>query len=132
MCSMTAFTSGLARSGRCWRGECPGPRRQRSPSSSRRASRSPISAPTRATTLAAPQAFLPGAGPAQEYLAANSAAIGNAAGWSSMTDVRTIIDENGKPIDLNGDGTPDFVGMGPHGLNYAFGVKDGAGNYQLG
>jgi hypothetical protein len=82
--------------------------------------------------LVAPQAFLPGAGPVQEYFAANSAAIGNAAGWTSMTDVRTIIDENGKPIDLNGDGTPDFVGMGPHGLNFAFGVRDGAGNYQLG
>lgn len=82
--------------------------------------------------LVASQAFLPGANAAQEYFAAASSAIGNAAGWDSLNDVRTIVDQTGKPIDLNGDHIPDFVGMGPNGLNYAYGARDANGNFQLG
>ncbi len=82
--------------------------------------------------IVAPQAFAPGAHSSQEYYAANSAALGNAAGWDSLNDIRTIVDQNGKPIDLNGDGIPDVVGMGPSGLVYAYGSQDANGNYQLG
>ena len=82
--------------------------------------------------IVAPQAFAPEASTAQEYLAAGTAAIGNAAGWDSLNDVRTILDQNGKPISLDSDGIPDFVGMGPNGLVYAYGSKDANGNYRLG
>jgi len=78
-----------------------------------------------------PQAFDPSANASQAYLAAGTSTLGNSSGWDSTRDIRTLIDYNGKPIDLNGDGVPDFVGMGPDGLQYAMG-QDVNGQFSLG
>ncbi len=57
---------------------------------------------------------------------------GNSFGWNQQTDIRTFTDANGKTIDLNHDGTADFVGMGPQGLTFAFGNSSGPnGQYGL-
>jgi hypothetical protein len=48
-------------------------------------------------------------------------AAGNNSGWDQTVDVRSFVDNNGQPIDLNGDGVTDFVGMGPNGLEFACG-----------
>lgn len=77
----------------------------------------------------ATQAFSPSPTPA--YIAAGSNSLGDLSGWDSTHDVRTLLDYNGKPIDLNGDGVPDFVGMGPTGLEYAMGQYSN-GQYSLG
>jgi hypothetical protein len=58
-------------------------------------------------------------------------AAGNNSGWSQTTDIRSFLDNNGQAIDLNGDGVTDFVGMGPQGLEFAFG-SDAGGHYALG
>src|SRR5207342_254792 len=48
-------------------------------------------------------------------------------------DIRSFTDASGKVIDLNGDGTVDFVGMGPQGLSFALGNASGPGGaYGLG
>src|SRR5437773_2766125 len=69
--------------------------------------------------------------------AANSYLIplgaGNNSGWKQSVDIRSFTDAAGKVIDLNGDGTADFVGMGPQGLVYADGNHNGpGGGYGLG
>jgi hypothetical protein len=56
---------------------------------------------------------------------------GNNSGWNQTTDIRSFVDSNGNAIDLNGDGVTDFVGMGPQGLEFAFG-SDAGGHYTLG
>jgi hypothetical protein len=58
-------------------------------------------------------------------------AVGNSSGWKQSVDIRTFTDQNGKRIDLNGDGVADFVGMGPDGLVYAYGSGSGS-SYTLG
>jgi hypothetical protein len=78
-----------------------------------------------------PQAFSPTANGLQDYIAAGSSSLGNSSGWDSTNDIRTLRDYQGNPIDLNGDGTPDFVGMGPNGLEYAMGQYTN-GQYSLG
>ncbi len=78
-----------------------------------------------------PQAFAPGATAASSYVIPFAA--GNNSGWSQETDIRTFTDTNGNPIDLNGDGIADFVGMGPQGLAFAYGNDNGPnGSYELG
>jgi hypothetical protein len=78
-----------------------------------------------------PQAFAPGATAADSYVIPFAA--GNNSGWDQKVDIRTFTDVNGKPIDLNGDGIADFVGMGPTGLVYADGDMNGSGGtYELG
>ena len=79
--------------------------------------------------IVGPQAFAPGAGASQSYLIPFGA--GNNSGWDQTVDVRSFVDNNGQAIDLNGDGVTDFVGMGPNGLEFAFG-SDSGGHYSLG
>jgi ELWxxDGT repeat protein len=78
-----------------------------------------------------PQAFNPATSgsPPAAYLIPFAA--GNNFGWSQTTDIRSFVDSNGQAIDLNGDGVTDFVGMGPQGLEFAFG-SDINGHYSLG
>ena len=78
-----------------------------------------------------PQAFDPSTSgsPPASYLIPFAA--GNNSGWSQTTDIRSFVDSNGQAIDLNGDGVTDFVGMGPQGLEFAFG-SDTGGQYSLG
>src|SRR5579864_2924448 len=76
-----------------------------------------------------PDAFATGATAADSYVI--PLAVGNSSGWKQSVDIRTFTDQNGKPIDLNGDGIADFVGMGPDGLVYAYGSGSG-GSYTLG
>ncbi len=78
-----------------------------------------------------PQAFAPGAMAASSYTI--TGAMGNSSGWDQQVDIRTFTDVNGNTIDLNHDGSADFVGMGPQGLVYAFGNSGGPGGaYGLG
>jgi probable HAF family extracellular repeat protein len=78
-----------------------------------------------------PDAFASGATASSSYVI--SFAAGNNSGWSQTVDVRTFTDINGKAISLDGDsdGVPDFVGMGPDGLVYAYG-SESDGVYSLG
>ena len=76
-----------------------------------------------------PDAFSSGASAAGSYVI--PLAVGNNSGWKQSVDVRTFTDQSGKPIDLNGDGIADFVGMGPNGLVYAYGNGSGS-SYTLG
>jgi len=76
-----------------------------------------------------PDAFASGASAASSYVI--PLAAGNNSGWKQSVDVRSFTDQSGKPIDLNGDGIADFVGMGPNGLVYAYGSESG-GTYGLG
>ena len=78
-----------------------------------------------------PQAFNPvnSGSPPLSYLVPFAA--GNNFGWSQTTDIRSFVDSNGQAIDLNGDGVTDFVGLGPQGLEFAFG-SDINGHYSLG
>jgi len=75
--------------------------------------------------VVARQAFDPStaASPAASYAIPFGA--GNNSGWSQTTDIRSFVDDNGQAIDLNGDGITDFVGMGPQGLEFAFGSAVG-------
>ena len=57
----------------------------------------------------------------QHYIAAGSQTLGGASGWDSTLDIQTFRDYRGNTIDLNNDGIADFVGMGPNGLEYAYG-----------
>ena len=77
-----------------------------------------------------PQAFAPGANGLQSYVIPFGA--GNNSGWDQTVDVRTFQDSNGGAIDLNHDGITDFVGMGPQGLEFAYGSVDASGHYSLG
>lgn len=77
------------------------------------------------------QAFAPTADASQSYIATGTASIGNVSGWDSERDIRTFTDEFDNRIDLNADGVVDFVGLGPNGLQYATGVIDAGGNFQL-
>jgi hypothetical protein len=72
-----------------------------------------------------PQAFAPGASAASSYVMPFAA--GNNSGWDQKVDIRSFTDQNGKIIDLNGDGIADFVGMGPQGLVFALGNHSGPG-----
>ena len=76
-----------------------------------------------------PQAFNPNGSPASSYVIPFAA--GNNSGWNQTVDVRSFVDNNGQAIDLNHDGITDFVGMGPNGLEFAFG-SDSGGHYSLG
>lgn len=67
------------------------------------------------------QAFNPANSASPAYMAAGSQTLGGASGWDSTLDIQTLRDYRGNVIDLNGDGISDFVGMGPNGLEYAFG-----------
>jgi hypothetical protein len=67
------------------------------------------------------QAFNPANSTSPAYMAAGSQTLGGASGWDSTLDIQTLRDYRGNVIDLNGDGVTDFVGMGPNGLEYAFG-----------
>jgi hypothetical protein len=78
-----------------------------------------------------PQAYAPGASASQVYLASGTANIGNVSGWDSEKDIRTFENNFGQTIDLNSDGVADFVGMGPNGLVFALGFRDGGGQFQL-
>src|SRR5439155_26794665 len=81
--------------------------------------------------IVGPQAFAAGATAANSYLIPLGA--GNNSGWRQSVDIRTFTDAAGKVIDLNGDGTADFVGMGPQGLVFATGNHNGpGGGYGLG
>jgi len=81
--------------------------------------------------IVGPEAFAPGATAANSYLIPLGA--GNNSGWKQSVDIRSFTDAAGKVIDLNGDGTADFVGMGPQGLVFAFGNASGpGGGYGLG
>lgn len=66
-------------------------------------------------------AFDPAAQASQGYIAAGSQTLGGASGWDSTLDIQTFCDYRGNTIDLNNDGIADFVGMGPNGLEYAYG-----------
>lgn len=83
-----------------------------------------------------PEAFAPTATASQAYIAAGSESLGGAAGWDDMLDIQTVRDYKDNTIDINGDGIADFVGMGPNGLEYAFGqyATDATGShiYSLG
>jgi hypothetical protein len=68
-----------------------------------------------------PQAFDPSTASSPNAPYAIPFAAGNNSGWSQTTDIRSFLDNNGQAIDLNGDGVTDFVGMGPQGLEFAFG-----------
>jgi hypothetical protein len=67
------------------------------------------------------QVFDPTATAPQHYIAAGSQTLGGASGWDSTLDIQTFRDYRGNTIDLNNDGITDFVGMGPNGLEYAYG-----------
>jgi hypothetical protein len=67
------------------------------------------------------QAFNPTVAPSASYIAAGSQTLGGASGWDSTLDIQTFRDYRGNVIDLNNDGITDFVGMGPSGLEYAYG-----------
>jgi V8-like Glu-specific endopeptidase len=76
-----------------------------------------------------PQAFNLNGPPSSSYVI--PFAVGNNSGWDQTVDVRSFVDNNGQAIDLNGDGITDFVGMGPNGLEFAYGSESG-GQYSLG
>jgi hypothetical protein len=78
-----------------------------------------------------PQAFDPSeaASPSPSYEIPFAA--GNNNGWDQTVDIRSFVDNNGDAIDLNHDGVTDFVGMGPNGLEFAYG-SDSGGHYTLG
>lgn len=76
------------------------------------------------------QAFSPTADASKSYVI--PLAAGNSSGWDQLTDVRTFQDSKGGTVDLNKDGTTDFLGMGPNGTVFALGAKDTAGHYALG
>jgi autotransporter passenger strand-loop-strand repeat protein len=78
-----------------------------------------------------PDAFATGATAASSYVISFGAS--NNSGWDQTVDIRSFTDMSGGPIDLNGDGVADFVGMGPDGLVYAYGSDSGPGGaYELG
>lgn len=59
--------------------------------------------------------------------------VGNlAGGYNNEKDIRTFQDSQHKTIDLNGDGYADFVGLGPRGLEFAYGGTNGAGQFVIG